>query len=76
MKAFLYQCEQDPTKEFLGTRAKNADGTFGAYEWLNREQVKTNVHNLARGIMALNLCPEHEAEDKMWRFCGIWARNR
>ena len=27
-------------------------------------------------MMKMGLCPEVEAEDKNWRFCGIWARNR
>lgn len=38
--------------------------------------VDRNVTNLARGIMKLGFCPEREAEDRMWRFVGIWARNR
>lgn len=26
--------------------------------------------------MKNNFCPEHDAEGRTWRFCGIWARNR
>ena len=26
--------------------------------------------------MVNRLCPEIEAEDRNWRFCGVWARNR
>lgn len=26
--------------------------------------------------MALDLCPQIEGEDKLWRFLGIWAKNR
>jgi len=26
--------------------------------------------------MVLNLCPEVEGEDKLWKFCGIWMKNR
>ena len=35
-----------------------------------------NAENLAKGIMALNLCPEIEGEGKMWNFIGIWSKNR
>ena len=27
-------------------------------------------------MMSLQLCPEVEAEDRMWRFVGIWFLNR
>jgi len=26
--------------------------------------------------MVLNLCPETEGEEKMWKFFGIWMKNR
>uniref|UniRef100_UPI0035C6CB46 AMP-binding protein n=1 Tax=Serratia quinivorans TaxID=137545 RepID=UPI0035C6CB46 len=26
--------------------------------------------------MVLNLCPQIEGEEKMWRFIGIWMKNR
>ena len=58
MKAFKDSVRRFPQKNFLGTRAKNADGTFGAYEWLSYTQVDRNVSNLARGIKKLGLCPD------------------
>ena len=32
--------------------------------------------SLAKGLKILNLCPEVEGEGKMWKFLGIWAKNR
>lgn len=75
MKGFLDTVARQPQKHFLGTRSKNGD-VYGAYNWLSFAQVNENVKHLARGLMKLNFCPEHEGEGKMWRFCGIWARNR
>ena len=49
---------------------------FGPYEWKTFAEVGACAENLAKGLMTLNLCPEIEGEDKMWRFCGIWAKNR
>jgi hypothetical protein len=50
MKAFQDGVRAHPNKHFLGTRRKNDDGTFGAYEWLSYTDVNRNVTNLARGI--------------------------
>jgi long-subunit acyl-CoA synthetase (AMP-forming) len=33
LKHFERQVKDQSNANFLGTRAKNADGTFGAYEW-------------------------------------------
>ena len=38
MKAFRSSVEAHPEKNFLGTRHKNDDGTFGEYEWLSYKQ--------------------------------------
>lgn len=35
LDVFLEQVKNRPDSRFLGTRAKNADGTFGAYEWMS-----------------------------------------
>jgi hypothetical protein len=58
MKAFQDSVRTHPNKHFLGTRVKNADGTFGAYQWLSYAEVNTNVTNLARGIKKLDFCPD------------------
>lgn len=34
------------------------------------------VNNLARGMVALDMMPDIEAEDKIWNFLGIYAKNR
>ena len=31
--------------------------------------------NLAKGLMAMDLCHQIEGEEKLWRFVGIWAKN-
>jgi long-chain acyl-CoA synthetase len=76
MKAFLHHAKTQPDKNFLGTRQKLPGGGFGGYQWLTYGQVASNVEKLARVMMKLDFCPEMQAENKAWRFCGIWARNR
>jgi len=34
------------------------------------------VTNLARGIKALDMMPDVEAEGRIWNFLGIYAKNR
>lgn len=63
-------------EDFLGTREKNADGTFGAYKWSTYGQVQNKAHRIARAIKKLDLAPEVEGEGRLWRFNGIWAKNR
>jgi len=50
MNAFLDCVRSHPDKHFLGTRHKNDDGTFGAYDWLTYADVNRNITNLALGI--------------------------
>jgi len=38
--------------------------------------VNNKAKGLAKGMMLKNLCPEIEGEGKMWRFIGVWAKNR
>jgi len=38
--------------------------------------VKKKAEALSKGIMALDLAPEVEAEDNKWRFIGIQSKNR
>ena len=40
------------------------------------KEVGEYAEMLSYGIMALNLCPEVEAENKKWRFIGIQSKNR
>jgi len=76
MKAFKDGVRRHPHRNFLGTRPRLEGETYGPYQWLTWGDVDKNVSNLARGMMKLSLCPEFEAENKKWRFVGIWARNR
>lgn len=34
------------------------------------------VTSLARGLKALNMMPDVEADNKTWNFLGIYAKNR
>ena len=55
---------------FLGTRV----GT--KYEWMNFKEAEQTARNFAAGAEKLGLCPDIEAEGKIWRFIGIQAKNR
>lgn len=81
----LYQCFKRhvttrPDEPFFGTRPQidtNETGpVFGDYEWESYRDVNADVENLARGMIAMNLNPEVDGEDKKWRFVGIWSKNR
>ena len=71
-KAFKKRAN-DPVKgkiDFLGTRV----GT--KYRWTSFLQAALSSKQLAAGISKLGLAPDVEAEDKIWRFIGIFSRNR
>ena len=81
MEAFKRQVETRGDADFLGVRQRtgtNEDGKpiMGDYQWETYQDVDTEVSNLGSGIMNLQMCPEVEAEQRMWRFVGIWALNR
>ena len=65
-------------RNFLGTRAKNPDGTLGnKYTWKTFKQVHDICQNFARGISILGLCPEIEIENEgTFKFLGIYSKNR
>jgi long-chain acyl-CoA synthetase len=70
-----------PDEGFLGQREKVTDAetgheVLGDFKFMTYAEVDEKVTNLAKGIMSENLCPELEAEGKMWRFAGVWAKNR
>ena len=44
--------------------------------WKTWEQVNEIVNNLAAGYVKLGLMPEVEGEGEIWRFMGIYAKNR
>ena len=43
--------------------------------WKTWQEVDAIVEKFARGLMELDLCPQIEGEEKLWRFLGIWAKN-
>jgi long-chain acyl-CoA synthetase len=71
------QVEKNPRGDFLGTRRKNDDGSFGPYEWQSYEQIYDKVKAIARSMYKFNLCPDvaGETEGSTMRFTGIWAKN-
>ena len=54
----------------MGTR--NGD----KYEWMTAKEVALTAKQFGAGCAALDLIPEMHAEDRMWRFIGIKAKNR
>ena len=79
---FERNVEELPAEPFLGTRpmleAKDARGkpTYGPYTWKSFAEVNRTAKAFAKGMMLKNLCPQIEGEGKLWRFIGIWAKNR
>ena len=66
---------------FLGTREKigtdEKGGTvYGEYKWTTYGDFDVTCQAFAKGLMNLDLLPEVEGEGKMWRFLGIWSKNR
>ena len=71
--------KEKPNNRFMGTRTKNADGEFGAYEWQTFAQVFVAYEEIAKGCKALRLLEqiaEINEDGKEWSFMGIWAKNR
>jgi long-chain acyl-CoA synthetase len=69
-KAMQSNLERIPNNPWLGTRVGDH------YEWMTWTECMDIAQNLSYGIMALDLCPEVEAEDQTWRFMGIQSKNR
>ena len=73
------QAKERPNGEFLGTRTKNSDGSYGEYTWKTFGEVLDITESIAKGIKELNFCPiqEQVTEDgRDWSFAGIWSKNR
>ena len=76
---FLDRVADRPNNRFLGTRVKNEDGSFGAYEWMTYADVHTKYEEIAKGCKSLGLfetIPGLNEDDKEWRIIGIWSKNR
>ena len=73
-KCFQMQVQRIPNELFLGTRDFGQEG--GPYVWKTWDQVDKIARNLAQGIRVLNLMPEIENEEGIWKFMGIYSKNR
>ena len=63
-----------PDNDFVGSRDPSQEGA--PYVWKTWSQVEAIVNQLAAGFVHLNLMPEIEADGSIWRFMGIYAKNR
>lgn len=72
--AFKQTALRQPNHDFVGSRDPSQEGS--PYVWKTWNQVETIVNYLAAGFVHLNLMPEVEEEGQMWRFMGIYAKNR
>ena len=79
LDVFLNQVRDKPDNRLFGTRAKNTDGSFGAYEWMTYKDVSIAYEEIAKGMKVLRLTepiPGINEDGKQWSFCGIWSKNR
>ena len=72
--AFKMTSKKQANLDFVGSRDPTQEGS--PYVWKTWAQVETIVEHLAAGIQHLNLMPEIEEEGQLWRFMGIYAKNR
>ena len=76
LEVFINQVRDRPNHNFLGTRAKNSDGSFGSYIWMTYRDVFIAYEEIAKGMKALRLAepvPGINEDGKQWSFCGIWS---
>lgn len=77
--AFLNTVKRKGDAPFMGTRARNPDGSFGAYTWQSYNEIHEKYEAISKGSIKLDLNPIIEdcnEDGKDWRFCGIWSKNR
>ena len=70
LKALRRSIGRIPNHEFLGGRVGDH------YEWYTFKEAGDLSEQLSHGMVALDMIPEVEAEDKKWRFTGIQSKNR
>lgn len=68
--ALDYRVKTMPKNDWLGVR----DGK--KFNWISFTEGQDRIMKLSHGIMAFDLAPEIEAEDRKWRFMGYMAKNR
>ena len=70
LKAFRRTVGRIPKNNMLGTRSGKT------FTWQTWEQVEDKAKHIGYGLEALNLAPEIQAEDTVYRFIGIQSKNR
>lgn len=73
-EAFKFTAGRLPDAGFTGTRDPSQPGA--PYVWKTWGQAETIINDLACGMVQLNLMPEVEGEGKLWKFMGIYSKNR
>ena len=54
-----------------------ANGNYGRYSFRTYDEIRNDIINLGRGIVALNLCKENSADvESRIRMMGIYSKNR
>ena len=72
--AFKNTAKKFGSHNFLGRRDDTKEGR--PYVWMTWSEADTFTVDMARGIKALNLMPEIQAEGSTWKFMGVYAKNR
>ena len=65
LAALQMQAKDIPGNPFLGTRVGDS------YAWMSFKEAADYAEGLSYGLIALDLVPAVQAEDKEWRFLGI-----
>jgi long-chain acyl-CoA synthetase len=79
LQEYYLHCFDTYAKNQLhGTRVKNADGTFGDYEWITYEEVEDIALRVGLGMEQLKLVEPVKGEEfqETFKFVAIYAKNR
>ena len=58
----------------MGSRDQSQEGA--PYVWKTWRQAHQIVNDLAKGYVKLGLLPEVEGDGEMWKFMGVYSKNR
>lgn len=73
-EAFRHTVGRLPDSPFVGSRDPSQEGA--PYVWKSFRESEAIIEDLAAGIAHLGLMPEVEGEGQLWKFMGIYSRNR
>lgn len=64
-------------KPFLGSRVKNADGTFGEFKFMTYGEVEDQIKHFGSGLLNLDKFKEVfvKEENQMVKMLGIYSQN-